>query len=155
MAVAKNGYWLVGADGGVFSFGHAAFYGSALGLLVLPPATVRPVSAECTLPLTHDADGNVTPLLCPDGGVNVAAWEDLANGQVDSKPVSWSKTMSLGRNATSAEVESAMCSDYEDIYGTNPLTFSSGTLAAAYYGWSTSVRTTIQSFLAQDCPTGS
>ncbi|HVX21305.1 MAG TPA: hypothetical protein VHB02_08155 [Acidimicrobiales bacterium] len=26
-----NGYWLVGADGGVFSFGDAGFYGSMGG----------------------------------------------------------------------------------------------------------------------------
>lgn len=26
-----NGYWLVGADGGVFSYGEAPFYGSATG----------------------------------------------------------------------------------------------------------------------------
>src|SRR4051794_15958863 len=26
-----RGYWLVAADGGVFSFGHAPFYGSAAG----------------------------------------------------------------------------------------------------------------------------
>jgi hypothetical protein len=24
----SNGYWLVGADGGIFSFGDAQFYGS-------------------------------------------------------------------------------------------------------------------------------
>jgi hypothetical protein len=27
-----HGYWLVGADGGVFSFGAAAFFGSAVGV---------------------------------------------------------------------------------------------------------------------------
>jgi hypothetical protein len=26
-----NGYWLVGSDGGIFTFGDAAFFGSAAG----------------------------------------------------------------------------------------------------------------------------
>lgn len=97
----------------------------------------------------------MTPLLCPDGGVNVTAWQDYAKGSLDGKPLSWSKTMSLGRSATAAEIETAMCTDYVDLYGTNPLTISSGRLAAAYFGWSGSAKATVEAFLGQNCPTGS
>ena len=31
-----NGYWLVASDGGIFSFGDAAFHGSAVGMSVTP-----------------------------------------------------------------------------------------------------------------------
>ncbi len=131
-----GGYWLLGADGGVFAFGGAGFYGSAAGEhTVLPPASVPPASAECTLHLTHDADGNVQPLLCPDGGVNIAAWQVYASGSVDDGPVVWSKTLGLGPNATVTQVWQAMCTDYAHMYGTKPLTESAETLAAAYYGW--------------------
>ena len=40
---------------------------------VLSPATVAPVSAECNEATQTSADGNVSPLLCPKGEVNVAA----------------------------------------------------------------------------------
>jgi hypothetical protein len=93
----------------------------------LGPATVPPVSDECSLALTHDADGNVTPRLCPNGGVNVLAWKYYANGD--------SQTLALGREATTNQVVQAMCHDYVWHYGTNPLTISLQQLAAAYYGW--------------------
>ena len=32
-----NGYWLVGADGGVFAFGDAGFYGAATGMSPTSP----------------------------------------------------------------------------------------------------------------------
>ena len=31
-----HGYWLVAADGGIFSFGDAAFHGSAAGMSATP-----------------------------------------------------------------------------------------------------------------------
>ena len=55
--------------------GPTAISTSAGPRTVLPPAMIAAVSAECTLALTHDADGNVRPLLCPNGGLNVAAWQ--------------------------------------------------------------------------------
>lgn len=102
---------------------------------MLPPAVVGPVSTECSMPLTNHADGNVAPLLCPSGGVNVPGWQHYALGYVGSRPMSWSKTLGLGPGATSAQVLAAMCSDYANVYGTNPLTVSAEHLAAAYYGW--------------------
>ena len=120
---------------------------------VLPPATVAPVSAECTLALTHEADLNVKPLLCPNGGVNVSAWQWYEKGHVNGGPVTWSKTLSLGPEATASEVQQAMCADFVNVYGTNPLTISGGELAAAYYGWGSAVLAMINAFLGQDCPT--
>jgi lipoprotein-anchoring transpeptidase ErfK/SrfK len=37
-AAPDGGYWLLGSDGGVFSFGGARFHGSAAGALVAAPA---------------------------------------------------------------------------------------------------------------------
>lgn len=97
---------------------------------VLWPARVPPVSNECTNPLMHDADGNVTPRLCPGGGVNVLAWP-----YYEGQPNRWSETLRLGRYATTTQVWRAMCSDHATISGTNPLTISTENPAAAYYGW--------------------
>lgn len=98
---------------------------------VLSPARVRPVKEECTLPITEQTDGNVAPLLCPNGGVNVTAWHHYASGP----DFTWSKTMALGRRATAAQVSEAMCVDYRAVYGTRPRTISAERLASAYYGW--------------------
>jgi hypothetical protein len=125
----------------------------------LAPATVPPVSNECTIRLTHDADGNVTPLLCGNGGVNVFAWRQYAKGYVcgagstDCGTEVWSKVMQLGADANSAEVYQAMCSDYKDIYGTKPLTISDEELAAAYYGWNFVGESPVSKFEQEGCPT--
>jgi len=121
---------------------------------VLPPAMVAPVSAECTSALTHEADGNVKPRLCPNGGVNVLAWQWYANGYVNAGPVTWSKTLALGTDVTASEVRQAMCADFANVYGTNPLTISGGELATAYYGWSSAILAVINGFQVQDCQTG-
>jgi hypothetical protein len=55
----SHGYWLVGADGGIFSFGSAGFHGST-GNLVLQ----RPVVG-----ITPTADRNGYWLVATDGGV--------------------------------------------------------------------------------------
>lgn len=54
-----GGYWLAGADGGIFSFGDAAFHGSA-GSLNLH----APIAAIQTTP-----DGGGYRLVASDGGV--------------------------------------------------------------------------------------
>lgn len=56
-----GGYWLVGADGGVFSFGDAGFYGSLPGEHVDPAA---PITGVASTP-----DGGGYWLLGADGGV--------------------------------------------------------------------------------------
>jgi hypothetical protein len=103
---------------------------------VLAPATVPPVSAECTVRLTFDADGNVSPLLCPGGGVNTVAWRQYAGGGVGGGPVTSSKVLGAGPFATPQQVFQAMCSDFAHVYRTRPLTESAELLAQAYYGWS-------------------
>lgn len=119
---------------------------------VLSPATVPPVGDECTLQLTYDADGNVGPLLCPDGGVNAQAWQHYAQGSVNGQPSTWSKVLQLGPYASPAQVYQAMCTDYQDVYGTNPLTVSAGQLAAAYYGWQFAGDNPVLDFQQLGCP---
>jgi hypothetical protein len=54
-----RGYWLVGSDGGIFSFGNAAFYGSMGGIpLQRPVVGITP---------THDKHGYW--LVASDGGI--------------------------------------------------------------------------------------
>ena len=55
-----KGYWLVGADGGVFAFGDAVYYGSMGGT---PPSTPRWSGMAAT------ADGGGYWLVGADGGV--------------------------------------------------------------------------------------
>jgi hypothetical protein len=56
---AAKGYWLVGADGGVFSFGDAHFYGSEGGTHLLAPITG----------ISSTPDGLGYWLVADDGGV--------------------------------------------------------------------------------------
>ncbi|MHB8455972.1 MAG: neprosin family prolyl endopeptidase [Acidiferrobacterales bacterium] len=63
MTASGNGYWLVAADGGVFSFGDAAFYGSIPG--IRPPLVLnKPVVG-----MAMTASGNGYWLVAADGGV--------------------------------------------------------------------------------------
>jgi hypothetical protein len=124
---------------------------------ILAPATVPPVTDECTIQLTHDADGNVAPLLCSDGGVNTLAWEHYDEGYVCTSsttctPKTWSKVMQLGADASAALVYQAMCSDYKDMFGTNPLTISDEELASAYYGWHFAGESPASKFEHEGCP---
>lgn len=107
-----------------------------------------PISSECTLPLTNDADGNVTPLLCATGGVNTSAWQHYASGRSGVTP----KLLTLGRDATSTQVFNAMCSDYTSIYKTYPLTISAEKLAQAYYGWSVNQSSLDSELTTLGCP---
>jgi hypothetical protein len=58
-SVSGRGYWLVASDGGVFSFGDAAFYGSMGGMVLS-----RPVVAISSAP-----DGAGYWLVGGDGGL--------------------------------------------------------------------------------------
>jgi peptidoglycan/xylan/chitin deacetylase (PgdA/CDA1 family) len=57
----SGGYWLAGADGGVFSFGDAAYYGSLPALGITP---AQPIVAMASTP-----DGGGYWMLGADGGV--------------------------------------------------------------------------------------
>jgi hypothetical protein len=59
VAAAARGYWLVGSDGGIFSFGSAAFHGSMGGTPLQ-----RPVVG-----ITPTADRNGYWLVASDGGI--------------------------------------------------------------------------------------
>ena len=122
---------------------------------ILAPASVPPVSNECTIPLTHDADGNVTPLVCPGGGVNKPAWQQYARGHTCTSTAcgstTWSKVMQLGPGATATEVFQAMCLDYKHIFGTNPLTVSAEQLANTYYGWQFVANNPVSTFEQKGC----
>ncbi|HEY6789795.1 MAG TPA: hypothetical protein VI365_21050 [Trebonia sp.] len=99
---------------------------------VLSPATVPPVDKECTYPVTDTADGNVTPLLCQDGRLNVDAWDSYYASFAGSK------LLRLGQGATAATVYQAMCQDISDLHMTMPEAESTEELAQAYYGWNVS-----------------
>ncbi len=94
----------------------------------LTPAPSLPVSAECSIPLTTSADGNVSPLLCPNGGVNVRAWQVYATNNL--------LVMEQPRDATEQQVYQAMCSDIASGHTTDPTEESAEELAAYYNGWS-------------------
>ena len=54
-----NGYWLVASDGGIFSYGDAAFHGSTGGIRLN-----RPIVGMASTP-----DGNGYWLVATDGGI--------------------------------------------------------------------------------------
>jgi hypothetical protein len=108
---------------------------SATSRSILPPAAVPPVSGECTEQVVYDADGNVSPLLCQNGGVNVAAWDHYAYANTSNTVLNGSELLRLGPYASPAQVYEAMCYDLANVFLTNPITESTEELAQAYYGW--------------------
>lgn len=92
---------------------------------ILAPATTPPVVDECSLSILTTADGNAKPLFCPDGGINVLAWNFYVGE-------GFSPLLGLGPSASEATVIQTMCTDYQGI----PRGESAASLAAAYYGWS-------------------
>jgi hypothetical protein len=76
-----GGYWMVGSDGGVFSFGDAAFYGSMAGKTLNGPI----------VGITSTPDGKGYWLVGSDGGVysfGDAGFYGSMGGQTLNKPVS-------------------------------------------------------------------
>ena len=59
-----DGYWLVAADGGLFAFGDAVFYGSIPG--VLPPGATLD---EPIVGIVSTVTGNGYWMIAADGGV--------------------------------------------------------------------------------------
>ena len=100
-----------------------ASHGYLVPAIGLPSKSVT----ECSLPLIRDADSNVTPLFCPDGGVNTQAWFYLAT---DSPAVA-----SQGALATPSSVARAICTDINVSHATAPPEHSMAELAARYYRW--------------------
>ena len=94
----------------------------------LSPAPSQPVTAECSVALTTSADGNVSPLLCPSGGVNIRAWRVYATNNL--------LVMEQPRDATEYQVVQAFCSDLANGHTTLTVEQSAEELAAQYNGWS-------------------
>jgi hypothetical protein len=80
------------------------------------------------------ADGNASPLLCPNGGVNVPAWNNYTG--------SYGAILALGPSATESTVISTMCS----VSPPYPEIENAGILASHYYGWSFADSTAISDF---------
>ncbi len=95
---------------------------------VLAPATDQPVANLCQTDVIFTADGNVTPLLCKSGALNVQAWFFYKNVSAS--------VLGLGLNPTEGQVESAICDDINHNKATRPEEASGYKLAATYYGWS-------------------
>jgi hypothetical protein len=91
----------------------------------LSPAPNPPLGAACSHSLFHDADGNVTPLLCSKNRFNVLAWRWYARNS--PAPI-----LALARDATLADVERALCRTQNS---TSPMKISEYSLASAYNRW--------------------
>jgi hypothetical protein len=95
------------------------------GRQILTPATVPSAVDECTQQLTFGADGSVGPISCPNGDLNVLAWQQIAAGN----PL----VMTLGPYATPSQVQEALCADMHN--STGPIATSAYQISALYYGW--------------------
>jgi hypothetical protein len=102
--------------------------GTPVARQVLPPATVMPAVDLCSADLVGTANGNVYPLLCQSGAVNVAAWRFYV--QVSSN------ILALGRDVALEQVQAALCADQSQNHATYVEESSAYEVAAAYYGWS-------------------
>lgn len=107
----------------------------------LYPASVPSLDSLCSVEVHSSIDGDVSPLFCSDGSINTNAWAEFAA----NAPT----VMMLGRNATPADVMSAMTFDLRtNMSGTREC--SATVLAAAYYGWNFHVNPV--SGLTLECP---
>jgi hypothetical protein len=82
MAVTPDGggYWMLGSDGGIFSYGDAQFYGSTGGMALNKPI----------VSMTSTADGKGYWLVASDGGIFAfgdAAFYGSMGGQPLNKPI--------------------------------------------------------------------
>jgi ribosomal protein L24E len=82
MAVEPDGggYWMLGSDGGIFSFGDAQFYGSTGGIALNKPV----------VSMTSTADGRGYWFVASDGGIFAfgdAAFYGSMGGQPLNKPI--------------------------------------------------------------------
>jgi hypothetical protein len=105
------------------------------------PANVPPVVALCTVQLSQDQNGDVSPLFCSSGEINTLAWNHLAGERLG--------VMALGQHPTPAAVISAV---EQDVRGRASPTeeCNAAVLAAAYYGWNFHIKPV--SGLRLDCP---
>lgn len=99
----------------------------------LAPAAEPPVVSECSESVNTTSDGNVSPLYCSDGGVNVLAWQAYAKLNPS--------VLSLARGSTSSQVLRAMCTDVgSSARASVAQEASAEALAARYNGWPFNIR---------------
>lgn len=90
-------------------------------------ATAAPMVGECAASLQHQPSEAVTPLTCPDGSVNVLAWDYLIRYNYE--------VQALGSTPSLGELEGAFCSKYQVQATPEPVAIDLYQIAAAYYGW--------------------
>jgi hypothetical protein len=113
-------------------------------LQILSPQKTPPVSDECSEAPTYSADGNASPLICPNGGVNAKVWSIYASDHLI--------VMQLGPNASASQVYSAMCADAAGGHTTNPIESNAEQLVSHYDGWSFGGASEFTDFLSENCP---
>jgi len=102
----------------------------------LLPEVSQPASGECYRPLLVEAKGPIPTLfMCPDGRINVAAWDDLSQS-LDGAGTAGLRMITLSGTPSPATVRAVMCADL------GPGTFVDAStevaverLAAKYHGW--------------------
>jgi hypothetical protein len=105
------------------------------------PAKVPPVVALCTVQLSQDQNGDVSPLFCASGEINTLAWNHLAGEQLG--------VMALGPHPTPAAVITAIEQDMK-ARASPTAECNAAVLAAAYYGWNFHIKPV--NGLRMDCP---
>ena len=94
---------------------------------VLPPATDPPNVDLCSKPVVSAADGNVTPLQCGSGALNVQAWTYYSTISAS--------ILGLGANPSAAQPQAAMCDDLAHNGASRAQEPNGYRLAKLYYGW--------------------
>ena len=113
---------------------------AAVEIQTLAPASEPPVQSECSVTVDVAPNGDISPLFCPDGGINVLAWQAYAKRNPS--------VMSLGRGATSSDVLAAMCNDLvSSVHASVNDEKNVEALAGRYNGWTF----TISGFTAASC----
>lgn len=95
-----------------------------------PAPQAAALSAESCGGITHDADGNASPVLCPDGHPNAEA-DAYFREQSPALTV-----LELGPTATASQVLASMCIDVNQAHVTYPIETSVEELAQVENGWS-------------------
>jgi hypothetical protein len=95
-----------------------------------PVPLAAALSTESCGGITHNADGNASPVLCPDGHPNAAAdtyFRDLSPALT---------VLELGPTATASQVLASMCRDVNQAHMTYPIETTVERLAQVENGWS-------------------
>lgn len=95
-----------------------------------PSSEALALRAESCGGITHDADGNASPALCPDGHPNAAA-DTYFRGQSPALTV-----LELGPTASASQVLAAMCVDVTQAHMTYPIETTVEEIAQVENGWS-------------------